>query len=79
MPAVFYLVARLGFIRSATMLKNWRQAVVVCAILAMIITPTVDPLNMLILMFPLISLYFLSVLTVWFAEKRRNASPKSPD
>ena len=35
----------------------------VCAVLAMLITPTVDPVNMLLLMVPLIGLYFLSIIT----------------
>ena len=40
--------------------------------LAMLITPTVDPVNMLLLMVPLIALYFLSILFAILAEKRRH-------
>ena len=61
--------ARLHLIRSDQLLKNWRQAVVVCAVLAMMITPTVDPVNMLLLMMPLVALYFLSILGAKLAEK----------
>ena len=71
MPVLIYLGARLGIVRSAQLLKNWRQAVVVCAVLAMLITPTVDPVNMLLLMFPLIALYFLSILFARIAERRK--------
>lgn len=71
MPVLIYIGARLGLIRSALLLKNWRQAVVVCAVLAMMITPTVDPVNMLLLMVPLTALYFLSILGAKLAEKNR--------
>ena len=70
MPILIYIAARLRIVRSAQLLKNWRQAVVVCAVLAMLITPTVDPVNMLLLMVPLIGLYFLSILFAKIAEKK---------
>jgi hypothetical protein len=44
------------------LLKQWRIAIVVSAIAAALITPTVDPVNMSLLMAPLIVLYLLSVL-----------------
>ena len=70
MPILIYIAARLQIVRSSQLLKSWRQAVVVCAVLAMMITPTVDPVNMLLLMVPLIGLYFLSILFAKIAEKR---------
>lgn len=70
MPILIYIGARLHIVRSSQLLKNWRQAVVVCAVLAMMITPTVDPVNMLLLMVPLIGLYFLSILFARIAEKK---------
>lgn len=68
MPVIIYIAARLRIVSSARLLRNWRQAVVICAVLAMLITPTVDPVNMLLLMVPLISLYFLSILFARAAE-----------
>jgi len=45
--------------------------VVVIAIAAAMITPTVDPVNMALLMAPLIALYFISVLFARIAQKPR--------
>ncbi len=70
MPILIYIAARLHLIRASQLLRNWRQAVVVCAVLAMLITPTVDPVNMLLLMVPLIALFFLSILFAKIAEKK---------
>ena len=72
MPVIIYIAARLQIVRSSQLLKNWRQAVVVCAVLAMMITPTVDPVNMLLLMVPLIALFFLSILGAKIAERKNS-------
>ncbi len=71
MPLVIFILARIGILTAKQLMKNWRQAIVICAVLAMIITPTVDPVNMVILMVPLILLFFLSVLFAAIAEKRK--------
>ncbi len=42
--------------------SSWRYAVVGIAFVAAAITPTVDPVNMALVMGPLIMLYFLGVL-----------------
>ncbi len=70
MPVIIFIAARLHIIRSGQLLKSWRQAVVICAVLAMLITPTVDPVNMILLMVPLIALYFLSILGAKLAERK---------
>jgi len=42
----------------------------VIAILAAVITPTGDPINMSILMLPLLFLYFLSIAFAWLARRK---------
>jgi len=71
LPIMVYIPARIGWVTAKQLLQNWRYAVVVCAILAMLITPTVDPVNMTILMIPLIALFFISILFAQIAEKSR--------
>jgi sec-independent protein translocase protein TatC len=61
MPIIIYFVARLGLITAATLRGQWRIAIVVIAILAAVITPSVDPVTMLLTMAPLTVLYFLSI------------------
>ncbi|NMA13422.1 MAG: twin-arginine translocase subunit TatC, partial [Chloroflexi bacterium] len=69
LPVVIYILAKVGVVNAALLLKEWRIAVVVCAVLAMVITPTTDPVNMMLVMVPLVLLYFLSVLFASFAKK----------
>jgi len=56
------VLAKLRLVNAKMLLAQWRPAIIVIAILAAVITPTPDPVNMGLLMLPLIGLYFLSIL-----------------
>lgn len=61
MPVVIFVMARLGLVGPRVLLRNWRLAVVLITIVAALITPTVDPFNMLLVIGPLLVLYLISV------------------
>ena len=67
-PLVIFGVSAMGFVKPGTLLKQWRLAVVLISVLAAVITPTVDPVNMALVMAPMTGLYFLSILFSWFAQ-----------
>ena len=67
LPMLMFLLAKLRVINAKMLIKGWRVAVVVISVLAAIITPTPDPVNMGILMIPLFALYLLSILFVKIA------------
>jgi sec-independent protein translocase protein TatC len=71
MPLVIYFLARLGVVRARQLGQQWRIAVVGIAILAAAVTPTVDPVNMALVMAPMIVLYFLSIGLAAVAERQR--------
>lgn len=71
LPLFVYVIARFGVVTPKMLLQYWRQAIVIIAILAAVITPTVDPVNMGLMMLPLVFLYFISILFTWFASKAR--------
>lgn len=61
LPNVTFILARLGIVNH-TLLGSWRRyAVVLLLILAAIITPTPDPINMMLLAVPLYVLYELGI------------------
>lgn len=70
-PLIIYLLARLGILSSKFLIKGWRVSIVIIAILAAVITPTGDPINMALLMVPLIILYIISIFLAILAGKRR--------
>jgi sec-independent protein translocase protein TatC len=66
-PLLIFILAKLHLVTGKGLLKQWRIALIVIAIIAAVITPTVDPVNMGILMIPLTILFFLSVLLAFLA------------
>jgi sec-independent protein translocase protein TatC len=70
-----YALATLGVVDARTMRRGWKVAVVVIAVAAALITPTPDPVNMALLMVPLLGLYFLGIAFAAFAGRRRTARP----
>jgi sec-independent protein translocase protein TatC len=74
-PLVVYIITSMGFIKPAVLAKQWRLAIVIIAILAAAITPTIDPVNMALVMLPMSLLYFVSIglSYIAYAGRRRNA------
>lgn len=70
MPVIFYFVGRFGFMEHKTLAEQWRFAIVGVSILAAIITPSIDPITMLITMLPLLVLYFLSIGTTFIGYRQ---------
>ena len=67
-PLVVFILAKLNIVTPSMLLKQWRFAVVIIALIAAMITPTVDPVNMGLLMLPLFAIYMLSVLFAKLAK-----------
>jgi sec-independent protein translocase protein TatC len=70
-PLIVFALASVGMVRAAQLVKAWRFAIVGIAIMAAAITPTVDPVNMALLMLPMIGLYGLSIVLAAIAERTR--------
>ena len=74
LPLLVFVLTRVGVIRPSFLTKGWRVAVVAIAVLAAVITPTGDPVNMVIFMVPLFVLYLMSIGLSALAYKARNVS-----
>ena len=74
LPLLVFVLTRVGVIRPSFLTKGWRVAVVAIAVLAAVITPTGDPVNMVIFMLPLFVLYLMSIGLSALAYKARNVS-----
>jgi sec-independent protein translocase protein TatC len=75
-PLVIYIVTLMGLIKPSSLAKRWRYAIVIIAVIAAAVTPTVDPVNMSLVMLPMILLYFLSIGLSYLAVAGRK--PKEP-
>lgn len=78
-PLVVYMLAKFNVVTPGMLLKQWRFAIVIIAVLAAVITPTVDPVNMSILMAPLFGIYLLSIVFAWLAKPRGRQQEEDED
>jgi sec-independent protein translocase protein TatC len=75
-PFLIYVLASIGLVKARGLARQWRMAVVVMAVMAAAITPTVDPVNMALVMGPMTVLYFISIGLAYIAQRgRAQASP----
>lgn len=70
LPAIIYLLARLGVVNTKLLSRTRRYALVVIVIGAAIITPTGDPYNLMLLAVPMYLLYELGILLSRFVPAR---------
>lgn len=68
-PLIFFVLALLGLVGAKVLIKNWRIAVVGAAVAAAFITPTIDPVNMMLVMGPLLVLYAFSIILVTIGRR----------
>ncbi len=73
-PLIMALLSRLGLVSPQTLTRQCRYAVVGIAVVAAAITPTVDPVNMALVMAPLLGLYVLGVLMARAVYRPRRAA-----
>lgn len=62
MPLLIMLLTKLKFVTARKLAGAWRHAIVGIAIVGAVVTPTVDPVNMGLVMLPLMVLYLISIL-----------------
>lgn len=79
-PLIIYVLTSIGLVQPKFLAEQWRLAVVIIAVIAAAITPTVDPINMGLVMAPMILLYFISIGLSYlaYAGRRKNAEAQEP-
>ena len=70
-PLVVFALSWFGLVRARTLARGWRIAIVLIALMAAAVTPTIDPVNMALVMGPMVVLYFLSIGLAAVAEGMR--------
>lgn len=61
-PIIIVILTMIGIVKPKMLQDQWRLAVIIIAVLAAMITPTVDPVNMALVMIPTTALYFISII-----------------
>jgi sec-independent protein translocase protein TatC len=71
LPLVMMVLGLVGLVNSKFLFKYQRHAFVLCLIVAAVITPTGDAVNLALMAGPMLLCYELGVVLVWLVEKRR--------
>jgi len=71
LPLIVYLLGDLELLSAETLLKYWRQSATAIFVIAMIVTPSQDPMTMLMMAIPLVILFMASVYAVKFTQRKR--------
>ena len=71
LPVVLFLLAKIGVVTPEWLRQQRAYAILVLVIIAAVITPTTDPVNLLLMSVPLIALYEVSILVTRLAMPRR--------
>lgn len=79
LPVLGYLLARLGFLRSAFLRQHRKYAIIAGLVLAAVITPTADPFNFALVAIPLVVLYEISIIVVHFSQRKDTYGTEDPE
>ncbi len=79
LPLLMLFLERIQIFTVEAYISKWKVAVLIMAIAAMVLSPGGDPNSMLMMLFPLIALYFGGIaLCKWLPSRRRSGLPAKP-
>jgi sec-independent protein translocase protein TatC len=73
MPAVTYVLSRIGLVDARFLVSHWRVSTVVILVAAAVLSPTNDVPNMMLFAAPMVVLYLISILVAWMFARPRTA------
>jgi sec-independent protein translocase protein TatC len=73
LPILILFLSRLGLVTPRMLLRHFRAAVLVIAVLAAVLTPTGDMVTMSIFVAPMVLLYLIGVAVSWLFAPRRES------
>ncbi len=71
MPAITYVLSRIGLVSASLLIGSWKIALVVILIVAAVVSPTGDIPNLMLFATPMMFLYVVSIFIAWFFGRRR--------
>ena len=77
MPAITYVLSRIGLVSAGLMIRSWKVSLVVILIVAAVASPTNDIPNMLLFAAPMVILYILSIFIAYIFGKKRQTDAEA--
>jgi sec-independent protein translocase protein TatC len=80
LPILVFFLSLMGIVSAGWMWRNLRYSILIIFIIAAIVTPTTDILNMCIFAAPMVALYVVSIAIAWLVhpKQRRARGEKKP-
>ena len=78
MPVLGFLLARIGLVKARFLSRHRRWSIVIGMIFAALITPTIDPINFVLVAGPLVVLYELTIIVVRLSQRRVDHEREHP-
>lgn len=78
-PVVIVMLSLVNVVAGSTMMKYWRQVIMVVVVFGAVATPTGDPLNMMLLAGPMLLLVFGAIGIAVIIDKRRGRTQEWSD
>lgn len=79
LPVIVYGLGAIGLLSAQTLAKYWRHGTVFVFFLSAILTPSNDPLTMLMMAIPLSILFMISVWAVKIVQRKKVKVIENPD
>jgi sec-independent protein translocase protein TatC len=79
MPVILVLLAKVGVIDDKFLRKHRRYAIIICAVVAAVITPSQDAFSMLAMFIPLLILYEVSIPLARMVQPKKEVRPHGED
>ena len=77
MPILIFFLAVMGVVSAGFLWRNFRYSILIIFIVAAILTPTTDILNMCIFAAPMIVLYIASIGIAWLVHPSRRKAEEN--
>jgi sec-independent protein translocase protein TatC len=71
LPILVFFLSLMGIVTPGWMLRNFRYSILIIFVIAAVLTPTTDIVNMCVFAAPMILLYILSVGVAWLVTRGR--------
>ncbi len=73
LPVLMMFLGLIGIVTPGFLIRNFRYAILLIFIVAAVVTPTSDIMNMMIFAVPMIALFILGVGLVWLVQRKRKS------
>jgi sec-independent protein translocase protein TatC len=76
MPTVVFFLARMKVVTAGFLARHIKYAILLIVVVAAVVTPTGDPMTLMVFSIPMVSLYVVSIVIAWLVgPKKLRGSP----